>query len=236
MISVVMVTNRAGAPEYLMHQLEKQTFKDFEVIIADDLTDKTGNHFKPRQKEPGEVWNLNKAYNDALSKVSGELIVFIQDYIWLKANALQRFWDVYQMYPNALVTGCGHKAATPDTLPIDPAEMPKGISEFDDRCFGVQGVVPSDWTFYELNYASCPTSCLVSFEEDMDKHYGGENQVFALKASIERNADVLLDRANQCIGLNQSIWPRQKDWEENHANKGFLNQKITSLINKYKHQ
>ena len=69
-ISVVCVTNRKGAIGYLNEQLKKQTFKDFEVIIANDSEDEGG--FKPRQKEEKDVWNLNKAYNDCIEKAQGE--------------------------------------------------------------------------------------------------------------------------------------------------------------------
>jgi len=181
MISVVMVTNRKGAVDVLNAQLKKQTFQDFEVIIADDLCEKdNGKHFKPRSKQEGECWNINKGYNDALSKVKGELVVFVQDFIWLPANGLQRFWDLYKLFPEALITGCGHKAKT-----VNGDGRPQGISETDDRVFGEKKLVESDWTYYELNWASCPTSMLVKFDEEMDKHYGGENQIFALKATIK---------------------------------------------------
>ena len=95
-ISVGCVTNRKGSVEFLKKQLDKQTFKDFEVIIADDaenpkLYDK---QFKPRAKGEGDVWNVNKAYNDCFSRVEGELIVFFQDFIEVPANGLKRFYDL----------------------------------------------------------------------------------------------------------------------------------------------
>lgn len=209
-ISVVCVTNRINAPAYLLSQLEKQTFKDFEAIIADDLceTPILEKHFKPRQKGDGDVWNLNKAYNDCLDKVEGKLIVFLQDFIWIPANGLQRFWDDYQIYKDGLVTGVGHKAK-------DGIE---GISEFDERVIGEPGVYESDPTWYELNWASCPTRLAPRFDEEMDKFYGGENQVFAFNA-VKNGGKVYVDRSNKCIGLNQNSWGRPGNWEEMHVNK-----------------
>jgi glycosyltransferase involved in cell wall biosynthesis len=222
-ISVVCVTNREGAVPFLVAQLQKQTFQDFEVIIADDLCenkliDETFfqipttpyQHFKPRQKNEGDAWNLNKAHNDCLEKVNGELIVFLQDFIWIPANGLQRFWDMYQILPEALVTGVGHKYR----------EDLKTIVETDERVFGERGMVESDWTYYELNWASCPKERAPQFDEDMDTHYGGENQIFALKSGL----DVWIDRNNECKGIAHT--DRRSNWEEKHANKGFLNEKI----------
>ena len=220
-ISVVFVTNRKDAYRFLATQLDKQTLpvEDYEVIVADDLRaadydDGRVKWFKPRQKSEGDVWNLNKAYNDCLDKVNGELIVFIQDFIWIPANGLQRFWDDYQLYPNAIITGVGHKAA-------DGIE---GISEVDDRMIGEPGLHPGSFSHYELNWASCPADIAPRFDEDMDTRYGGENQVFALKA----NADIYIDRSNVCIGYSQEeCGGRPDNWEQNHINKTFLmNEKL----------
>ncbi len=133
---------------------------------------------------------------------------FLTDFIWIPANGLERFWEVYQLYPDALVTGVGHKAQ--DGL--------EGISETDERVFGEPGVHETDFTWYELNWASCPTKIAPRFDEAMDEFYGGENQVFAMKA-VARGHKIYLDRSNVCIGLNQAQWGRPTDWEEKHHNK-----------------
>ena len=35
-ISIIFVTNRKGSTEFLKKELDKQTLRDFEVIVADD--------------------------------------------------------------------------------------------------------------------------------------------------------------------------------------------------------
>lgn len=225
MISVIMVTNRKGSVKFLKEQLDKQTFKDFEVIIADDIDQEKlyDKQFKPRQPQGEDVWNLNKAYNDCLDMVEGDLIVYIQDFIWIPANALQRFWDLYEVFPNDLITGVGHKY-----------ENLEKIVEIDDRANGERKLVASDWTYYELNYASAPSSLKARFEEDMDTHYGGENQIYALLATIE-GSKVWIDRENECKGLSQSeCGGRPDNWEEKHSNKGYLNEKIAQIVARYK--
>lgn len=208
-ISVVCVTNRKGASTYLKTQLDKQTFQDFEVIVADDSGDTlnpTWKHFVPRQKQPGDVWNINKAYNDALKLIEGELVVFFQDFIWIPANGLERFWELYETFPEDLVTGVGHKYK----------EDLKTLVETDSRALGEKTVYESNHTFYELNWASCPTKFLVPFNEEMDSHYGGENIIFAMNT----NCKLWVDRFNECKGFEHT--DRPSDWEENHCNKGYL--------------
>ncbi len=222
MISVICVTNRKNSVPFLFDQLNKQTFKDFEVIVADDGDNPHifAKQFIPRQKNDGQAWNLNKAYNDCIGKAEGELIVFLQDFIEISANGLQRFWDIYQLYPTNLVTGCGHKYKNGK------------IAETDDRCFGDRKLVPSDWSYFELNWSSCPTKVCPKFEEDMDKFYGGENQIFALKALLEFKAEIWLDRENVCKGLVHE--DRAENWERQHVNKaGRLNQKLNEVYARY---
>lgn len=224
-ISIIFVTNRPGALEILHENLKRQTFKDFEAIIADELDREyeasySFKHFKPRQKKDGEVWNLNKAYNDALEKAEGQLIVFLQDYIWIPSNALERFWELYQLYPDDLITGVGHKAK----------HGLEGISEVDERVFGEPGISPGNESHYELNYASCPRNKLVPFDETMDQHYGGENQVFALRVQ-KSGSKIWIDRSNRCIGYSQEeCGGRPKDWEEQHSNK---NNRLLDKLNEY---
>lgn len=216
-ISVICVTNRKNSLPYLFEQLNKQTFKDFEVIVADDGDNPRiyEKQFIPRQKKQDEVWNLNKAYNDCLDKAEGELIVFLQDFIEISANGLKRFWELYQLYPNDLITGCGHKYKDGKLV------------ETDERVFGDYKLVESDWTYYELNWASCPTKLAPRFEESMDKFYGGENQIFALKAHLN-GSQIWIDRTNICKGLVHE--DRPKNWEESHVNKQGRHNEIIKWI------
>lgn len=225
-ISVIFVTNRKGYGEILDDNIARQTFRDFEVIIADDNYENkygiTSKRFKPRQKNEGDAWNLNKAYNDAIAKAQGELLVFLQDFIWIPDDGLQKFWDIYQKYPTAWVTGVGNKAE----------HGLEGISEPDRRMEGPQGVHMIDhWQVpWEMNWASAPRKDFPKFDERMDAFYGGENLYISHKAALE-GAMFFIDRTNQCIGYSQAeCGGRPANWEELHCNKnGRLAAFIKSL-------
>jgi len=201
-VSVIFVTKRNGAIKYLYEQLHKQTFKDFEIIIANDSDDKGG--FKPRQKEDGDVWNINKAYNDCLDKAKGDLLVFLQDFIWIPANGIERFVTL-----NKVVTGCGHKYE----------KDLKKIVEIDDRALGNKVVEECHWSQWELNWASCPREQMIRFDEEMDKNYGAEDKYIAMNLYKNGN-NIYIDKFNECKGFSQEICGgRPKDWEEKHFNK-----------------
>lgn len=223
-ISVIFVTNRKGWENILHFNLFRQTFRDFEIIVADeyalDATIMFGDHhFKPREKLKGDVWNINKAYNDAIYRATGELLVFLQDYIWIPDDGLERFWNLHEKYPVSFLAGVGHKAAF----------LLHGISEVDPKTEGSKLPEEVNHTYFELNWGAAPRDIMPLFNEEMDKYYGGENQYVARKA-ILAGASVIIDRQNVCIGYSQaSCGGRPDNWEIMHANKegrlaGFLSQ------------
>jgi len=217
-ISVICVTNRDGWHKVLLDDLDRQTFHDFEVIVANDALfyHKGLTHlenwqiFRPREKFETDAWNLNKAYNDCLDRAEGELLVFLQDFIWIPDDGLQRFWDDYQAHPNAFITGVGHKAK----------EGLQGISEEDHRMAAYPDGVSKCKSYFaewEMNWACAPRSIMPRFNEKMDEWYGGENQYVAKVAMLE-GRDILIDRNNVCIGYSQdACGGRPVDWEERHC-------------------
>lgn len=247
-ISILYVTNRLGGIDILKDNLDRQTFRDFEVVIVDDLdrsdeikaymADYSPTVLKPRPRASGDVWNLNKAYNDGLRACKGELIVFLQDYIWVRANGLERWWQDYEAHPEAFFSGVGHKAKWPERKDNDGAmsifkrfEAPVGISELDDRLIEPKtGLEESNYSTWELNWACAPRKLMPEFDESMDQHFGGDNVVVAAKAAM-LGVEFYIDYSNTNSGYNQSaLFPRHPDWEKYHANKGALNDKLCQIF------
>jgi len=112
-VSVVLPTNRPKGPLYAIHGLSKQTFpkEDFELIIVDDYPEDRSdvvkrvssllgleNVFVLRSKE--NYWRSNRlignARNTALIHVRGELVVFLDDYCWVRPRWLEEHWKTYE--------------------------------------------------------------------------------------------------------------------------------------------
>lgn len=186
-------------------------------MCKSEVMEKNFKYFKPRQKNDGDVWNINKAYNDCLNHVKGELIVFLQDFIWIPANGLQSFWDLYQIYPTGYATAPGHKYK---------ADL-KTVDEFDNRVVGERMIEECNWTYWELNWSSCPAEMMPRFNEEMDNRYGGENVYISWKLD---GYICYLDRMNECRGLSQELCGgRPEKWEEFHFNKANDYQKWTDF-------
>jgi len=122
MISCILSTARHNFPiiglpsihifEPTLRSLEKQTFKDFELIIVDALYPERKEwiertkwsfpikyvpvHANHRFWLDHKRWNICGALNTAILHAEGELLVRIDDCSEFDASFLQKFWDGYR--------------------------------------------------------------------------------------------------------------------------------------------
>jgi len=119
-VSVVLPTNRPSGPIFALHSLAKQSFpqEDFELVIVDDFPeDRRGLvrdtaellglwSLKVLRSKPN-YWRSNRlignARNTALIHVRGELVVFLDDYCWVRPRWLEEHWNTYKRSPYMMV-------------------------------------------------------------------------------------------------------------------------------------
>jgi glycosyltransferase involved in cell wall biosynthesis len=102
-VSVVVPTMRIGGFDVLCNSLVSQTYKDFELVIADSLYKFRRNLVAERlTKLPfkvvhaevsGSRFPINefcRVANTGLMGASGELVVFVVDYTWLNPTCLAK--------------------------------------------------------------------------------------------------------------------------------------------------
>lgn len=132
------------------HSLKAQTFKDFEWLVE--------------RHDPKEPPDFNAAMNRMLRKAKGELVVFLQDYIKIPEDGLQRFWDAYNKTLNTFFTAPVGK--TKDDVAID----------WDWRKYRAEE--PCEFMEWEIDWACAPRIALFKiggFDEELDKHWGFDN-------------------------------------------------------------
>jgi glycosyltransferase involved in cell wall biosynthesis len=249
-ISVITVTKRPGSIDITWASLEKQTFQDFEWILCDELhswrkdevaeyvNDRRLRHI-PSPTREGDLWNLNKSYNEALRHCRGELVVSLQDYIWIPEDGLEKFWHLYRTLGPHFFTGCATKAVGPPmkseegkiTIFEAPCrDRPTEIIEYDIRTMNesedsVERSNPIDW---ELNWGAAPLSAfkeLGGFEERLDREfYSCDNLAVSFRAEC-LGYQFFIDRTNECTAFaHLAYWPRVEDWEEKHGKYGKFEQ------------
>jgi len=116
-ITVLTVTCRPGYIDTMVESLKNQIFKDFEWILVDELFEIRKKaveeyvdgslsllHIPP--KKISETSSVPSAINTGLEKAQGELVYFMNDYIYLHPNTLNAHWDIYKKYgPKIMISG-----------------------------------------------------------------------------------------------------------------------------------
>jgi len=246
-VSLIQTTNKVGGIDILKDNLARQTFKDFEVVLVDELSDWRGHEVKEYLKDfnlkyypsipkkDGDAWNFNSSMNIALEHCAGNFIISLQDYIWIPANGIQRFVDDIESEPNSFISGVGHKFENPKKIdfPHKISAFHKlyrpshPLSEFDDRMLLAEGLQPAQTSLFELNWSCFPNNPELRFDPDMDKFYGCDN-IYLEVVGKQLGMKSFIDRSNVCWGYNQSLFGRPMDWEERHGNKGAFSKFLWS--------
>ena len=229
------LTNRYGGIDILWANMKRQTEQDFELVIVDALwkerekevkeyiNDPRLKYIRQSDKKEGAHTNLAHADNEAFRACEGELIVCLQDYIWIPPNGLEKYWEAHKAYDGKiLITGVGHQYDYPG---VSEMTDPKGkITVFEKpytrppeaQCWGDPRMRMDLGTFYmcqpqdwEMNYCAIPRKVIHELG-GMDEQYDFEGFAWD-NVNIAVRADMLgyrayIDQTNECKGFNHDGW------------------------------
>lgn len=258
-ISVVYITNKYGGMDILKANLNRQTFYDYELIIIDALYDKRKdelaeyfkNHRLKHLPEPdfkrdeGYVHLLARCWNTAFKACEGELIVALQDFIYIPPEGLSKFYAMNDYFRgNALISGVGHQYEYPGK---DKIKNPEGlITIFEKewtkkperqiwtdprfRGFDLRSGQPIEW---EANWACIPRDIILELggmDEEYDKHGFGYDNTNIAERALMLGHPTYIDQSNECFAM------RHDDWWENPLKKNqiYADKYHFEIINKMK--
>lgn len=113
LISVIIPTfNRKNELLKTLDSLAKQSYKDFEVVVAIDGSDDGTKQALEKSSYPFELrfyWQENKgrsaARNLGIKNAKGQIVVFIDDHIFTDVNFLEQHYLEHCNYKNIIVRG-----------------------------------------------------------------------------------------------------------------------------------
>jgi hypothetical protein len=175
---------------------------------------KTKIHTYQAEILPGRNGNLEHVSNWALNKareLEVDLLVFLQDFIWIPEDAVAKFSLAAKNHPFDLLTGNvvsspGHKVETPDstwsifgigdsdTKPPPPYEPDTrdamGLWKFGDKTVGGTYLDNHAW---EINWGALPHALInagVDFDEDYDygTQWGNTDFSFNIAKKLSRGS------------------------------------------------
>lgn len=257
-VLVFVPTIHAGGLDLLFSSLKRQTYP-WTLCMADELANERINIYEKHgmadntifvdcQKQPGNVRALAQAYNNAADlavDLDFDLMISLQDYIWIEDNGIEMFVENYLNCENALQTGLVSLSDAPSDHAIDNpyglfsifkkplTERPEGISWHDVRGTDLYPGEPMlrecSATHWEANWAAIPVSLLkqgARWDLEYDKGIAYENQDFANTCEQEYGAKIILDKRNLAIGIpHREIWPKEKRDLERYNNRIFHEKK-----------
>jgi hypothetical protein len=222
-ISVLTPSVRRDGIDIVKKALEGQTFKDFEWIIGSPFTMpkhfiKNPFYWVEDDFEYG-FWTLNRIYNKMFKKAKGELIVSLQDWIYVQPDALEKFWINYQeVGPKALISGVGDqyerlgKYNRPEVkIWSDPRKTMNNGSFYESY--------PQDC---EWNFAAIPKKALFEvggMDEELDFLGFGGDQFGVGQRLNDLGYKFFLDQTNESFTIrhSRSDFGGQQYWDENHV-------------------
>jgi hypothetical protein len=159
-ISVVTMTCRPQGLEAVRNALLKQTMPadEWEWLVDINWTGKV---------------DFNKASNRLIQRAKGELVVFVQDYVEIEPDALQKLWEAYQKVPAFF------------TCPVTHYDDKNERTDWRQNKIGAIG-----WDEWEIDFGAAPREALIAtggFDEELDKYWGYDNLSVGLRAEMQGN-------------------------------------------------
>lgn len=222
-ISVITPTVRPEGLKIVEAALRKQTFTDFEWLIgAKEACPIVDTPFETRwiaDDFEGGFWTLNRIYNRLFKEAKGELVVSLQDWIYIPSDGLQKFWDAYAEHPDALISGVGDQYQEWDgkrkpTVKIwaDPRKTTKYGTFYE--CF---------YNDCEWNWAAIPKAifnAVGGMDEKLDfLGFGGDQLQTCDRISDMRFYKFFLDQDNESYTVRHSrdAHGGQEAWDKDHV-------------------
>lgn len=225
---------RPGGLDLTKACLIAQSHPDLIWVIGDDLyhTRDASGYAEPlralhydtgQNKRAGnQPSSLAAAYRRGIEiarEYDADLLVSLQDYIWIPPDGISRFEEMATEFPTCLLTGlCSHSE---DPYPAEVVDDCGAFTIFGDDHDGRKpthigwrdcrlekwpvGVwAHADPLWWELNWAAIPRLILhderLNFDAAYDRGFGYENQDYAIRAS-KLGYGVWIDTGNHAISL-----------------------------------
>jgi glycosyltransferase involved in cell wall biosynthesis len=252
-LTVFTPTIRSGFWNLMAENLSRQTYKNFEWLIVDDypedrkaIADKYAKKYglsirylRGKKQRSQYNYSLIQADNQAIYNATGDLIVWLQDFILLPPFGLERLAEVHRRYPNSLIAPVdqyNRMSVKPD---LDSKEdwfhgETKVIGQFLRKNIRIKqedlhySYNPYD---FEMNIGAIPTKIarkLNGLWEFQDDGLGYNNTEIAFRA-LKIGHPILVDERLRAVCLD--LWEylagheenaKDREWNLNDARYDFI--------------
>jgi len=217
LVSVVTPSVRLLGLKIVKESLERQSFQDFEWLVASREKPKE-NCIWVKDSFQGGFWTLNRSYNSLFKKAKGDIIISYQDWIWVPPDAIGKFVDAIKNTNGGIISGVGdqyerlNEFGKPEVkIWSDPRKHLKNGSFYE--------VYPSD---IEWNWAAFLKEYIFEIggmDENLDFLGFGGDQLQVGERWDALGYKSYLDQSNESYTLrhDRSDFGGQENWDKNHV-------------------
>ena len=235
-VSIYTPTIRNGFWNLMGNNLSKQTYKNFEWVIIDDFPEDRSKiaqkyalqygldikYYRGKQRKEKRNYGLVNANNTALDKVTGELMVFLQDFVLITPTAIEELVRIHKKNPDALLAPCDVYHAPSITPKIEQEDWFDGrtdiVGDFlwqNQRISGIGLRVSNNPFEFEQNWGAIPVKIareLGGWYEFFDFGLGFDNTDIAFRA-LRAGYRIIVDDTNLATCIDH--WKALKGKDEN---------------------
>ncbi len=233
-VTIITPTIRKGFWNLMANNISKQTYKNVEWIVVDghktdrsevmdEYCEKWGVKHKYLREKPRSVkrrYSLVNANNTGWMNASGELLVWLQDFVLMPEDGIERIVDIYLHNPSALIAPVDVYYKSKVSTHITSEDWFSGeldvVGEFhwENMRNKYSGIVRTENPFdFEMNYCAIPkkvVEMLNGWWEFIDDGLGYDNTDIATRAQV-LGCPIIIDAENKATCIDH--WGPLKDNE-----------------------
>lgn len=218
-VSIITPSVRPEALIIVAMALKKQTFKDFEWLVGASFNFEIPGAKWIKDDFEGGQWSLNRTYNKLIREASGEIIISLQDSIYLPPDSVEKFVDKLEKCgKQSLITASGHQYAR-----LNKYGKPELQVWVDPRRRSDLGsfyeVFPQDCEWNVCAFYKDALLDVGGFDEEMDFRCRGVD-AFAVNQRLDAlGYKFFIDHDNESFTLrhDRSSYGGEKAWNDSHG-------------------
>lgn len=245
LVSIITPTIRKGFWATMASNIATQTYKNVEWIVVDDYPKdrkdvmlkacaKWGlKHKYVRGGKSNKFhYGLSTANNLGWKNSNGELLIWLQDFVYMPENGVEKLVDIYRHNPNALIAPTDtyyYPKFEPNTNSedwFDGRTDVVGDFSWDNNRNKFEGARRSEQpSEFEMNYGAIPRAVLEGvggWYEFFNDGLGFDNTEFAYRA-LKLGYELIVDDSNRAIAIDH--------WKALENKQDELGEKRTHRLN-----
>lgn len=235
-VTIYTPTIRKGFWNLMANNISKQTYKNIEWLIVDDNPEDRSYcalemakkydlnvvYCKGKERAIKRTYGLVNANNTALEKATGELLVFLQDFVLMPLDGIEQLVTLHRKNPTALIAPVDMYVAPKIKPDIESEDWFHGetdvVGTFIRQNVRIrnEGLRFTEFPYdFEQNYGAIPVKtakALGGWFEFYDEGLGYDNTDIAYRA-LKSGYKILLDETNCAICIDH--WEALSGTREN---------------------